>query len=254
MSVLEVIARRSVRGVQVLSGRANRGHCPICARRVTFIRYGPWLRDEYRCASCGSIPRFRALILTLELLFPDWRRQTMHESSPGSPSSDKLARECPGYTSSQFFPDVPRGGERDGVLCQDLHALTFADASFDLFVTQDVFEHVPDPDRGFAEVARVLRPGGAHVFTIPYYVGRPTLVRARLRADGSMAHFAPEDYHRNPVDPNGSLVTTEWGDDVADVIHASSGMTTTIYHYQDPGQGLLGEFLYVFVSRKRAAA
>jgi SAM-dependent methyltransferase len=119
-----------------------------------------------------------------------------------------------------------------------------------MIVTQDVFEHIPDPNRGFAEVARVLKSGGAHVFTIPYYVGKPTFIRARLNADGSMAYFAPKDFHGNPVDPNGSLVTTEWGDDVADFICRASGMTTAIYHYHDPAQGLLGEFLYVFVSRK----
>ena len=39
---------------------------------------------------------------------------------------------------------------------------TFADASFDLVITSDVFEHVLDPSRGFSEIARTLRPSGVH--------------------------------------------------------------------------------------------
>lgn len=234
-----------------LAGRANRGYCPICEKPVTFVRHGEWLRDEYRCQSCRSTPRFRATILTLQRLFPDWRSLSIHESSPGSPSSEKLARECPGYSSSQYFPGIRPGSLHQGTMCQDLHALSFADGTFDMIVTQDVFEHIPDPSRGFAEVARVLKPGGAHVFTVPYYAGKQTFVRSRLKDDGAMVHFAPQEFHSNPVDRNGSLVTTEWGDDLADFIFEASGMTTSIYHYHDPTHGLLGEFLYIFVSRKR---
>src|ERR1019366_2746057 len=92
-----------------------------------------------------------------------------HESSPGGPASAKLARECHHYTPTHFFPDVPPGGLKDGIRCENLEEQTFADASFDLVVTSDVFEHVLDPARAFSEIARTLRPGGAHVFTVPWY-------------------------------------------------------------------------------------
>ena len=38
--------------------------------------------------------------------------------------------------------------------------LPFDDASFDVAVSTQVAEYLPDPDAGFAEIARVLRPGG----------------------------------------------------------------------------------------------
>jgi SAM-dependent methyltransferase len=174
----------------------------------------------------------------------------MHESSPGSASSDLLRLECANYSSSQFFPGVPRGTLHNGERCEDLHALTFSDASLDLVVTQDVFEHVPAPDRAFREVARVLKPGGAHVFTIPLYAGRQTVARARLIEDGSLVRYLPDDFHANPVDPRGSLVTTEWGDDIVDFIANSSGLETSVHHYKDRRLGLDGEFLYVFISQR----
>jgi SAM-dependent methyltransferase len=42
----------------------------------------------------------------------------------------------------------------------DVQALPFADASFDTVVAAWMLYHVPDLDRGLAEIARVLRPGG----------------------------------------------------------------------------------------------
>lgn len=42
--------------------------------------------------------------------------------------------------------------------------LPFADASFDVVVCSQVYEHVPDPVRLMAEIERVLRPGGLCYF------------------------------------------------------------------------------------------
>jgi SAM-dependent methyltransferase len=43
----------------------------------------------------------------------------------------------------------------------DAEDLPFEDASFDAAIGGFVFNHLPDPERGAAEMARVLRPGGA---------------------------------------------------------------------------------------------
>jgi SAM-dependent methyltransferase len=86
----------------------------------------------------------------------------------------------------------------------DLQALPYADASFDMVVHSDTLEHVPDPVRGLAECRRVLRNGGACIFTVPIVVGRLTRSRAGL---------APS-YHGTAADGQGYLVRTEFGADV----------------------------------------
>jgi len=48
-------------------------------------------------------------------------------------------------------------------------ALPFATNSFDLVVALDVLEHIPDHQTAAREIARVLRPGGLLLATVPAY-------------------------------------------------------------------------------------
>jgi len=52
----------------------------------------------------------------------------------------------------------------------EITALPFADAAFDLVCAFDIIEHTDDDQRAMAEVARVLRPGGTLVFSLPLYM------------------------------------------------------------------------------------
>ena len=251
MTRVKSILVSAVRGGRaVLGGRVNMGFCPVCDSRTLFVEAGPWLRDQYLCARCRSIPRYRALTIVLNEIFPSWPSLTIHEGSPSGPASAKFRRECRGYSASQYLlPQVPRGEQAGDVTCQDLESMTLPDESIDVLITQDVFEHLLRPELAAKEIARVLRPGGAHIFTVPVYRGRSTLVRA-VPSDTGVRHLEPPDYHGNPVDPNGSLVVREWGDDLVDFITVSCGLKTEVYPFHDRARGLDGEFLDVFVTRK----
>lgn len=49
----------------------------------------------------------------------------------------------------------------------DLCALALRDASVDVVVARSVMEHLDDPGRAWAEVGRVLKPGGRFIFLTP---------------------------------------------------------------------------------------
>ena len=51
----------------------------------------------------------------------------------------------------------------------DITALPFADAAFDLTCAFDVIEHTADDLAAFRELARVTRPGGILVFSVPLH-------------------------------------------------------------------------------------
>jgi len=96
-----------------------------------------------------------------------------------------------------------------------------------------------------------LRPGGAHVFTVPLVnKHRASEVWAtRGPANEPLFKGTPE-YHDNPVDPRGSPVTMHWGFDIVDAIASASGMHTTIEHLDDLAHGIRAEYIEVLVSRK----
>ncbi len=233
------------------------GVCPVCEQATEFKSENPWLRDYFICVKCGSIPRERALAAVLSELRPNWRDLEIHESSPSSRVSARLARECGTYTATQYDLSTPFGtmSPDGGYRSEDLEAQTFADASFDLVITQDVFEHIFHPDRAAREIARTLRPGGLHIFTVPLVrKAQASGRRATISPDGAITHLLPAEYHQNPIDASGSLVTVDWGYDIAGHILNWSGMVTTIYSIDDLSRGIRAEFNEVLVSSKLMVA
>jgi SAM-dependent methyltransferase len=234
----------------------SRGVCPICERTVTFTARDAWLRDHYKCGGCRSIPRERALMLVVQQQFPNWRELKIHESSPGNRGASKrFATECPGYVPTQFFSGQPPGSVVNGVRCENLERLTFADESVDLHITQDVFEHVLRPAQAFAEVARTLKPGGAHIFTVPIVnKDAPTRARIALSDAGEVAHLEPPEYHGNPIDAKGALVTFDWGYDIREFITKACGLDTQIIRLDDISKGIRAEYIEVLVTKKPSEA
>jgi SAM-dependent methyltransferase len=192
-------------------------------------------------------------MVAIELFYPGWRSLKVHESSPGGRGvSVKLQMECSGYIASQFYPDFPRGTMHPhGFRCEDLESLNFGNESFDLVITQDVMEHVLDPNRAFAEIARTLKTDGAHIFTVPLVnKAQPSQARAKRGEDGSTVYLCSPEYHGNPIDPQGSLVCMDWGYDICDFIFRASGLYTTMIYLDDISRGIRAEYIEVLISRK----
>jgi SAM-dependent methyltransferase len=231
----------------------NHGFCYSCNRRTVFRAKGDWWRDDYVCENCLSIPRERAIMYCIEKFFPNWKNLKIHETSPSNRgTSTRLMMEATQYISSQYFKRVPSGSTHNGVLCEDLEDLSFADESIDLHVSQDVMEHIYNPSKAFKELARTLKPGGAHIFTVPLVNKNiPSTVCASLRSDGSVEHLLSEpEYHGNPISEEGSLVTMHWGFDITTFIFQSCGLFTEMVYIDSLEYGIRAEYIEVLITRK----
>lgn len=184
----------------------------------------------------------------LDTEFPNWRTLSIHESSPSGGASEAIKAACPGYSCSFFYPGVQLGSLRDGSRCEDLEHLTFADSTFDVFITQDVLEHLFDPGAAIREIHRVLKPGGAHIFTVPMYRRPKTEERAR-RVNGTIEHLLPPDYHGDPINADGVLVVNEWGEDIIEFI-AQHASRPEVVNLRVRVLGIDGEFMEVFIARR----
>jgi SAM-dependent methyltransferase len=227
------------------------GHCSTCDSDVNFVAHNTWFRDNLVCSRCGSIPRERALMVVIDSYFPEWRKAVIHESSPEHRGASlRLAKECSQYMPSQYFPNHTPGTLVGKMRCENLEALSFADESIDLHITQDVLEHVFHPSRAFRQIARTLKPGGMHIFTVPLVnKDKPSKLRAHIE-NNEIIYMAPEQYHASPIGDGRALVTVDWGFDICRHIHESSGLYTHLVHIDDLSKGIRAEYIEVLVTVK----
>ena len=232
--------------------RFEHGYCDICEKEVEFRIDGEFLRNHFICTECKSLPRQRAFLHVLKMCRPDWRTACLHESSPGGPSSDYLFQNAQNYSISHYYPELPSGTKGpEGVICEDLEKMSYPDNVFDVFITQDVMEHIFDISAAFNEVKRVLRPGGFFLFTVPYYKDLPkSFCRAKRLENGSIRYLTKPVYHGNPVDDKGALVTWDYGRDFPDLVARLCGLHPVICRVESRYHGLDGEMMEVFLMRK----
>ncbi len=238
---------------------SHAGICPVCEQSVQFTADGPYFRNTLYCSHCKTLPRHRALFHVLKSYCPNWRTSNIHESSPGwDYASQRLFNQCPGYVASQYDPNHPMGSvvpspqmHAKKFRCEDLEKQTFGDGEFDVVITQDVFEHLFAPDKAVAEIARTLKPGGIFLCTVPIILKtKPSRRRAKL-VNGQIVNSMPPEFHGNPVDPRGSIVTIDWGYDIVSYLQHHSGLSFVLAQMDNIDIGVRADLIEVLVGIKQ---
>lgn len=245
------------------------GFCPACEAASNFTGTTPAgstlaapvvpnYREGLHCPGCGLNNRQRLAAATLRAAIaarPAAGAIYLHEQiTPmyewvGRALGDR--REVIG--SEYLGPEHAPGAVVDGIRHEDALGLSFADASLDLILSTDVLEHVPRIEPALEEAVRVLRPGGAMVFSIPFhYLEQTTVQRAELQADGTVTHHRPAEFHGNPTRPDeGSLVFYDYGWDLLDRCRAAGFDDAAAIAAWSPAHGIIGErFQLLFVAAK----
>ena len=203
------------------------GHCAVCGNIGEFVKNNPSFREGYQCSSCKASLRYRGQAESIIKTFaPDqglnlielankksFQEKNIYEPGVIGPFRN-LFSSFKTYTNSFYWDDIPLGEKKDGVQCQSLEALTFADNQFDLIITSDIMEHVRRPWVAFADIYRVLKPGGSHIFTIPLQLPMPSVTKYRVDTSTDEDIYIEEPhYHGNGIGGR-SLVYTDFGADI----------------------------------------
>lgn len=168
--------------------------------------------------------------------------------------SMKLRSEAINYIGSHYFPSHPFGHDVKGWRNENIECTTFADNIFDLVVTLDVTEHVFNPGDMFRDIWRTLKPGGLYISTFPIRkeLVEPSKALALLQRDGTIRLLKePPEYHGNPIDGKGALVTWDFGYAVHQLISHWTPFAVEITRFSDRHQGIIGEYTEVILCRKR---
>jgi len=162
------------------------------------------------------------------------------------------------YVSSEFLPGVLTSGTIvNGVRHEDLQVTSFKDNSFDIVISTEVFEHIPHPYKAFKEVYRILKPGGAHVFTVPYAANSKRDVNMSFISDegkvmngpGEPPDLIPPHYHGDSLRKEGIIVFTIFTPEMLKKLCAI-GFNVETTMIQNAAYGIVGQESLVFTAWK----
>jgi SAM-dependent methyltransferase len=138
-----------------------------------------------------------------------------------------------------------------GIRNEDLTCLSFADESFDVVLSFDCLEHMPDFTGALRQMARVLRPGGRMMWTVPFRRDlERNLIRASIGPDGTLIHHHPPEYHGDPINRDGCLCFTHFGWEMFDQVRSAGFRDTYALAYWSDVFGYLGVEQLVFIATK----
>jgi SAM-dependent methyltransferase len=220
------------------------GRCSLCGWVGRFRRTHRSERETLACGACRATLRYRGQAEVICGLVDAGRYATLADLAASGALSG-LAIYEPGtsgplrpwlsqagrYVQSIYQPNLPSGTLRaDGHVCQDLMGTTFPDASFDFIVTSDIFEHVRKPFVAFAEIRRILRPGGTHLWTVPIGLPPPAETRARVDTSGREDRMLLEPIYHGSGSDGLSLVYTDFGRDIGRLLAGIGLPTRAVRH------------------------
>ena len=172
-------------------------------------------------SACYLNSRKRALLLVIKRVLDDADRWDVNNlkilSADGISRIALIMRGIFAYfLGTEFLPSEQDRSRFFPIPHMDLCGVDFEENKFDMFMSADVLEHVPNLDLALKNIFSILNPDGFFISSFPFSPPRSaTIVKAKHNKNGKLVHLAKPQYHQNPVDPEaGSLVFSLPGWDI----------------------------------------
>lgn len=209
------------------------GYCYITSQYTEFTV--KWDRTETR--GHRKMPRWRETLLSdgiynnrmrasmhlFEQILRPRREDPIYITEQCSPLYAWLKNKYPNTIGSEYLgvKVAPEGLDERGIRNESLTALSFPDQSMQFVLSFDCFEHFADYKAGLRECARVIKPGGSLLITVPFRCDSAhNIVRAKDREDGTVEHLLPPEYHGDPLSKKGCLCYYHFGWELLDDMRA----------------------------------
>jgi SAM-dependent methyltransferase len=187
-----------------------------CCNKVSLIISLDKGEETKRCILCMANLRYEMLAEYIHKNFDsNIRNINILELDFNSPLK-KIFENANEYVMTYYSSIDKPGSIKNGIRCEDITQLTFKDNTFDIIISSDVLEHVCNLNKAFKESARVLKPNGIHIFTIPFNYNDGKTYKRCEWLNGKLEHYSIPEYHYDPLDKNGCLVYWTFGSDISD--------------------------------------
>lgn len=231
---------------QVSSHHYIKIDCSICEKPSTakvsssvYFANRPSLREGIICTSCGFNARMR-LIFDIINANSHGKTQDLYLAEQHTRFAKIVQNKSKSksVTLSSYIDDSTlKSGDSfklDGknFRFEDLTRLSFPDDSFDMAVTCDVLEHVPDYLAALRELKRVVKKGGLVIIQVPIFGGiNDHITRAEV-LEGNLIHHLPPEIHGDPNNNKGILAFYNFSYKLIDELKGLGyeSVATELYH------------------------
>lgn len=189
----------------------------------------------------GLNSRMRFSIEILKKYFPDVKKIYLSEHDTN------FHRHLPFKANQQVTTSIYKPSDP---LHQDLTALSYPDNSFDLCMSFEDLEHIPNYQSALNELFRVTKPGGHVLLSTPFIINNPnTIIRATIDSEGNIKHLLEPEYHGDPVIPQGILCYYHFGWDLLDAFRKAGFSSVKIVTGYNTKQLMLDTLLFIMAEK-----
>jgi SAM-dependent methyltransferase len=172
--------------VSTVSASINRHRQLIC--NLSMVLFGHPNSSLAGMASYMNQNNLRLYIAESNSVLPDFLRQNLKPHL---------------FVCSEYFGLAHKSGDIvNGILHEDLQQTSFHDESFDIVLTSEVLEHIPNALAAEKEIMRLLKPGGVYCFTVPFApASEHDIILARMDESWQIRYLAEPQFHLDRLRP-----------------------------------------------------